>query len=218
MERSKNNTCPLTSARLVLLFLIGLIVSANGLWAQEERRGAWMALEIDLGNTLKQSTYRGLIAGKPLAAGLSATFGGHLLRAQEVQLGLGFNVMGYGNPEELHFYGMHVDAKYKPFLRHKGYLIRHLQLSARANLPISTSDYGAIDFTTYLHATLSVGWEFPRLIGAFGIAPSIGVSAVSFGYSIDDDSRPQSFFPSKRAGVQTTAFLRLGFIFTKTTE
>ncbi len=197
------------------LCLAVILIVATTATAQDEHPGAWVAFDLDLGTALRKSPYRDIKETDPLASSLAITAGMPLGKLPALHLGLGFNVTGYGHPDGLRFYGMHLDAKYKPFYTHRGYLIRHLQLSARANLPLSTSErtFNNIDYTTYAHITLALGWELPRLIGSFGLAPAIGVSAVSFGYSPKDSLGNTSW--AKRSGVQTTAFLRLGIIFTK---
>lgn len=183
MERRKNGT-RIVSKRLRGLLLLGLCLLGVQLsFGQEEsnRRGVWVELGIENGQTTRVGDFKGLSGGNSKGFVAYGTVGGHhFFGVKDLQLGLGLSYHGYASPRYLLFPGVHLEGKYKPIKS-----LRGLQLTTRFTLPLDDGFDNDIRFVAYdakLSGALSVGWEFPRVLGSIGFYSALGVSVTAFRY------------------------------------
>lgn len=192
---------------LLLSALLLLLVGANSLSAQKtNRRGMWGELGVAFGGTLSDKSKDNMPKENSLGTNLSITpLGVHIPQLGGLQVGLGVYRANYGNPDGFVHDGVHLDLRYAPFPT-----LKRLQFSTMIGLfnfdKESGIFYGA-SYNTKAYGTLAVGWELPRLWGAFGLSPSIGVSYGSYDYVRFVDGGPDLVGSSSQA----TIFFRLGF-------
>lgn len=195
------------------LRLLGFVAISSltflSLNAQEkkERRGSWFEVGYEGGELLKKNAFEGLAKGEKLSGNFYASFGFHIPIIKRLQLGIGLNATGYGNPN-YKLYGVHLYAKWRPFKA-----FRALQFSGRLTTPLSTHGQNAsgTTFDAKSSGSLAVGLEIPRIIGTIGISPAIGISYSSFKYSYLLDGKSPATARTQN-DAQGTVFLRLALI------
>lgn len=200
---------------LSAISVLGLLLCTLPLNAQkgtEQRRGLWGEAALELGSVLRTKSYDGWYKAKYMGMGSwSATIGAHIPKLNGLQVGLGASVYGIGYPEILTF-NFHLDLRYKPF--RSLHSLQGFQIATRFHLPVVPSD-GFEESRLKLPkviGSLSLGWEFPRLLGPVGLNPAIGISLVPFSYeySTGPEANP---IVKKASSTQSAVFLRLGIIF-----
>lgn len=192
-----------------LFTLVAVVMfSSSMLMAQEEkpyRRGLSFMFDVEVGQGLIAQDAR-LSKYESDGGGVAMTLSQHMLR-ERLSVGLGINLRGYGRPQDYAYRAAFLSLRYRPLKR-----LRRMAVEGRLGMPIADlhSSLNVAKYHTLTDASISVGWEFPRLLGSVGLYPSVGISYCSYRYQTKKDEDARYRDNPKARGNQMTAFVRVG--------